>query len=121
MDAEVLEEILKNSEPEKKAREIEIKISARLRKHAENPEFKALGERLEQIKERHEQGFLTSLDFLKAILAVAKDLVEAEKGVSPEEGAESCERGADRAIQRSQNPEYAHHRGTNCRRHRRHC
>jgi type I restriction enzyme R subunit len=51
MDAEVLEEILKNSEPEKKAREIEIKISARLRKHAENPKFKALGERLEQIKE----------------------------------------------------------------------
>ena len=85
MDAEVLEEILKNSEPEKKAREIEIKLSARLRKHADNPEFKALGDRLEQIKERHEQGFLTSLDFLKAILAVAKDVVEAEKDVSPEE------------------------------------
>jgi type I restriction enzyme R subunit len=85
MDAEVLEEILKNSEPEKKAREIEIKISARLRKHADNPKFKALGDRLEQIKERHEQGFLTSLDFLKAILAVAKDVVEAEKEVSPEE------------------------------------
>jgi hypothetical protein len=31
------------------------------------------------------QGFLTSLDFLKAILAVAKDVVEAEKGVSREE------------------------------------
>jgi type I restriction enzyme, R subunit len=85
MDAEVLEEILKNSEPEKKAKEIEIKLSARLRKHADNPEFKALGDRLEQIKERHEQGFLTSLDFLKAILAVAKDVVEAEKQVSPEE------------------------------------
>ena len=83
--AEVLEEILKNSEPEKKAREIEIKLSARLRKHADNPKFKALGDRLEQIKERHEQGFLTSLDFLKAILAVAKDVVEAEKQVSPEE------------------------------------
>ena len=85
MDAEVLEEILKNSEPEKKAREIEIKLSARLRRHADNPKFKALGDRLEQIKERHEQGFLTSLDFLKAILAVAKDVVEAEKQVSPEE------------------------------------
>ena len=85
MDAEVLEEILKNSEPEKKAREIEIKLSARLRRHADTPKFKALGDRLEQIKERHEQGFLTSLDFLKAILAVAKDVVEAEKEVSPEE------------------------------------
>jgi hypothetical protein len=34
MDAQVLEEILKNAEPGKKAREIEIKIVARLRKHA---------------------------------------------------------------------------------------
>jgi len=85
MDAQVLEEILKNAEPEKKAREIEIKLSVRLRRHAADPKFKALGERLEQIKERHEQGFLTSLDFLKAILALAKDVVEAEKEVTPEE------------------------------------
>jgi type I restriction enzyme R subunit len=85
MDADVLEEILKNAEPEKKAREIEIKLSVRLRSHASDPKFKALGERLEKIRERHEQGFLTSLDFLKAILALAKDVVEAEKEVKPEE------------------------------------
>jgi type I restriction enzyme R subunit len=85
MDAQVLEEILKNAEPEKAARQIEIKIVTRLRKHAGNPKFTALGERLEKIKERHEQGFLTSLDFLKEILAVAKDVVEAEKEVAPEE------------------------------------
>lgn len=85
MDAQVLEEILKNTEPEKAARQIEIKIVTRLRKHAGNPKFTALGERLEKIKERHEQGFLTSLDFLKEILAVAKDVVEAEKEVAPEE------------------------------------
>jgi type I restriction enzyme R subunit len=85
MDADVLEEILKNAEPEKKAREIEIKLSVRLRTHGGDPKFKALGERLEKIRERHEQGFLTSLDFLKAILALAKDVVEAEKEVKPEE------------------------------------
>jgi type I restriction enzyme R subunit len=50
MDAQVLEEILKNAEPGKKAREIEIKIIARLRKHAGNPKFTALGERLEKIR-----------------------------------------------------------------------
>ena len=66
MDAQVLEEILKDAEPEKKAREIEIKLIARLRRHLGNPKFTALGERLEKIKERHEQGFLTSLEFLKA-------------------------------------------------------
>ena len=85
MDAQVLEEILKNSEPEKKAREMEIKIVARLRKHTNNPKFTALGERLEKIKERHEQGVLTSLEFLKAILELAKEVVEAEKEAAPEQ------------------------------------
>ena len=85
MDAQVLEEILKDAEPGKKAREIEIKLIARLRKHLGNPKFTALGERLEKIKERHEQGFLTSLEFLKEILELAKEVVEAEKEVDPEE------------------------------------
>jgi type I restriction enzyme, R subunit len=83
MDAQVLEELLKNSEPEKKAREVEIQLVARLRKHAGIPEFTALGERLEKIKERHEQGFLTSLEFLKEVLQLAKEVVEAEKEVNP--------------------------------------
>ena len=50
-----------------------------------NPKFTELGERLEKIRERHEQGFLTSLQFLKEILDLAKDVVEAEKEVEPEE------------------------------------
>ena len=37
---------------------------------------------MEKVKERHEQGFLTSLEFLKVILEIAKDVVEAEKAVS---------------------------------------
>jgi type I restriction enzyme R subunit len=85
MNAQVLEEILKDAEPAKKAREIEIKVIARLRKHIGNPKFTALGERLEKVKERHEQGFLSSLQFLKAILEIAKEVVEAEKEVTPEE------------------------------------
>jgi type I restriction enzyme R subunit len=52
LDAQVLEQILKDVEPEKKAREVEIKIIARLRKHLGNPKFVELGERLERIKDR---------------------------------------------------------------------
>jgi type I restriction enzyme R subunit len=85
MDAQVLEEILKDAEPDKKAREIEIQLIARLRKHLGNPKFTGLGERLEKIKERHEQGFLTSLEFLKAILEIAKEVVEAERESDREE------------------------------------
>jgi len=85
MDAQVLEEILKDAEPEKKGREIEIRLIARLRRHLGNPKFTALGERLEKIRERHEQGFLTSLEFLKEILEVAREFVEAERETDPEE------------------------------------
>lgn len=85
LDAEVLDSILKDANPDKKAREVEIRLVARLRKHAGNPKFKELGERLEQIRERHEQGLLSSLEFLKAILEIARDTVEAEKQAEPEE------------------------------------
>lgn len=85
LDAEVLNSILNDSNPAKKAKEVEIKLIARLRKHAGNPKFKELGERLEKIREKHEQGLLNSLEFLKAILEIAKDTVEAERQVDPEE------------------------------------
>jgi type I restriction enzyme R subunit len=85
MDAQVLEDILKDADPVKRGREIEIKLVARLRKHLGNPKFTELGERLEKIKERHEQGFLTSLEFLKEILELAKEVVEAEKEAEPQE------------------------------------
>ena len=85
MDAQVLEDILKAADPEKKGKEIEIKLIARLRKHTGNVKFKELGERLEKIKERHEQGFLNSLDFLKSMLELAKEVVQAEKQAEPVE------------------------------------
>jgi type I restriction enzyme R subunit len=85
MDAQVLDDILKAADPEKKGKEIEIKLIARLRKHMGMPKFRELGERLEKIKERHEQGFLNSLEFLKAMLELAKEVVAAEKQAEPEE------------------------------------
>lgn len=85
LDAEVLDNILKDANPAKKAREVEIQLIARLRKHAGNPKFKELGERLEKIREKHEQGLLNSLEFLKGILELAKETVEAEKQVEPED------------------------------------
>ncbi|MBM3163630.1 MAG: HsdR family type I site-specific deoxyribonuclease [Chlorobi bacterium] len=83
MDAEVLEEFLNTREPGKKSKEIEIKLVARLRRHKDNPEFIALGERLEMLRQRHEAGLLHSLDFLKELLTLAREVVQAEKQVDP--------------------------------------
>jgi type I restriction enzyme R subunit len=85
LDAQVLEDFLKDRDPEKRGKEIEIKLIARLRKHFGNPKFIELGERLEKIKERHEQGLMTSVEFLKQMLELAKDVVEAEKHADPVE------------------------------------
>ncbi|MET3851420.1 type I restriction endonuclease subunit R [Paenibacillus sp. OAE614] len=85
LDADILQEFMDAKDPKKKSREIEIKLIARLRKHASNPKFIALGERLEKLRERHEQGLVNSIDFLKALLELAKDVVHAEKSVDPQE------------------------------------
>ncbi len=85
MDAEVLEELAAAKDP-KKVKEVEIKIIARIRKHKNDPRFVALGERLERLRERHEQGLLNSREFLKELLELAKDVLTAEKAVTPEDG-----------------------------------
>lgn len=85
MDADVLESLLKDPDPKKKAHEVEIKILRRLRKHGGEKEFVELGERLERLRDRHEQGQLHSLEYLKALADLAKDVVQVEREVVPEE------------------------------------
>jgi len=85
LDAELLEAVLGASDPTRKAKEVTIKLTARLRKHAGNPKFKALAERLEDLKNRHQQGLLVSIDFLKELLELAKDVVKLERETPAEE------------------------------------
>lgn len=83
LDEDLLEAVLGTPDPKKKAREIEIKVSRRLRKHLRDPRFRELGERLEAIRERHEKGLLTSVEFLKELLSLAKDVVAVDQAVAP--------------------------------------
>lgn len=85
MDAELIEDFIAGKEvAKKKARKIEIDLVARLVDRKE-PRFIKLGERLEELRERHEQGLLTSIEFLKHLLQLARDVAEAEREVVPEE------------------------------------
>lgn len=83
MDAEFLEELLENQNPQA-IKELEIKLIARLRKHGNNPRFLALGMQVEELRRRHEQGMITSIEFLKMLLKVAREVVQAEKEVEPQ-------------------------------------
>ncbi len=79
MDADILEGLLDSDDPDKKSKEIEIKLVTRLKRNKDNPVFVELGKRLEMLKEKHEQGLLHSLEFLKELLTIAKEVVQAEK------------------------------------------
>lgn len=68
-----------------KMKKLELQVAARLRKHGDNPLFVALGERLEKLKERHEQGLIDSLEFLKNLLQIARETLEVENRVNPAE------------------------------------
>lgn len=89
MDADFLDELLGERDPEK-IREVEIKVIARIRKHGSNPKFIALGKQLEDLKNRMEQGLVNSLDYLKQLLEIARKVLQAEKDVDPEEERQSA-------------------------------
>lgn len=85
LDAELLEAAMSAPDPTKRSKEFEFKLTARLRRHMGNPRYKALSERLEALKERHERALLNSVDFLKQLLELARDLVRTEKDTPREE------------------------------------
>ncbi|KJS13221.1 MAG: DEAD/DEAH box helicase [Peptococcaceae bacterium BRH_c8a] len=86
LDADIIDEYLEGrKDPVKAAKRIQINLVARIQAHGNNPKFTMLGERLEELREKHEQGLITSIEFLKRLLELAKDAAEAEKETVPEE------------------------------------
>ncbi len=120
LDAELLEAVLKTDNPDRKAKELQIKIVDRLRKHMGNPLYRKLSERLERLKEQHEAGQLHSIAFLKALLDLARDLVNAEKEVPPAEDEDRGKTALTELFQQTRTSRHPHHGRTHRRRHRRH-
>lgn len=64
---------------------VEIDLIARIRNHDKDKKFIRLGERLEDLRVRHEAGLVESVDFLKELLEMAREARAAEIEVVPEE------------------------------------
>ena len=105
LDANLLEAVLGSPDPNKKAKEIEIKVSRWLNKRLHDPRFKALGERLEDLKERHERGLLTSVEFLKELLNLARDVVTTERTQPPIERESKGKAALTALFEEAKNPE----------------
>lgn len=86
MDAAIIEQFIAgNTTQDKRRRKIELDLAAIIRKHPNDARFIELGERMEKLREEHEAGLLTSMEFLKALLEMAKDAARMEREVIPEE------------------------------------
>ncbi|ALM20156.1 DEAD/DEAH box helicase [Nonlabens sp. MIC269] len=80
LDADVIENIFNNPDP-KNAKKLEKILIKRFKKHAGDPKFKSLSERLEALRDKAELGLITSIEFVKELCKLAKETVEAEKEI----------------------------------------
>jgi len=78
LDADVIEDIFNNPDP-KKAKQLEKILIKRFKKYGLNPRFKRLSERLEALRDRAEQGLISSIEFIKELCKIAKETVKTEK------------------------------------------
>lgn len=86
MDAELIDDFIeKQKDIKKTTKQVEINLIAKIRQHSNDPKFIQLGEKLENLREKHERGLITSIEFLKLLLELARDAAKAEKEVVPEE------------------------------------
>lgn len=86
LDADLIDAFIeKNGNVKKAVKKIEINLVAKILDHSNEPRFVKLGEKLEALRQKHEQGLITSIEFLKTLLELAKEAAQAEKEVVPEE------------------------------------
>lgn len=83
LDADVIENIFNNPDP-RNAKKLEKILVKRFKKNAGNPKFKKLSELLEALRDKAEQGLITSIEFVKELCKLAKETLQAEKELEAE-------------------------------------
>jgi len=78
LNADVIDDIFNNPDP-KQVKKLEKDLAKRFKNNAGNPKFKDLSERLEDLRDKAEQGLITSIDFVKQLCQLARETVLAEK------------------------------------------
>lgn len=86
MDAELIDDFIASQKDIKKATmKVEINLVAMIQRHSKDPKYIELGEKLEKLRDQHKQGLIGSIEFLKMLLALAREAARAERTVVPEE------------------------------------
>lgn len=80
LDAEVIDGLMNKKNPKEAERIVKILID-RFKGNPGNQKFKALGERLEELRDRAEQGLISSVEFIKQLCELAKDTLRVEREI----------------------------------------
>jgi type I restriction enzyme R subunit len=83
LDAEVIDELMNKKDPDQAQRVLKILVG-RLGRHGGNPIFKDLSKRLEEVRDKAEKGLINSIEFIKELCQLAKETLQAERGIEPE-------------------------------------
>ncbi|SFS79288.1 type I restriction endonuclease subunit R [Lutibacter maritimus] len=78
LDADVIEDLFNNPDP-KNIKKLEKILIKRFKKYGDLPKFKSLSERLQDLRDKAEQGLITSIEFVKRLCEIARETVKAEK------------------------------------------
>ena len=104
LDSEIIQRFIAgDTSQKKKTKKLEIDLRALILKHPNDPRFIKLGERLEKLREEHEAGLMNSIEFLKALLALAKEDAQMEQEVVPEEEQDKGKAMLTRLFERVRN------------------
>lgn len=81
LNTDVINQALSESEIKKKTIEIEQVLRLRLQNHIGEVNYQKFAEKLDQLRKKMEESLCTSIDFLKQLLTLAKDLLSEEQKV----------------------------------------
>lgn len=105
LDAAVLDAAITEADAKKKIKEVEQLLIPRIRQHINDPKFKRLAQKMDELREKMAQNLKTSIEFLKDILEMAKEVLEAEKDVKPVDNRERAKAALTELFQSIKNPE----------------
>jgi len=95
VDADIIDSIIEDEKKrEKKIIEVEKMLRMRLGNHKGEGKFKEFAEKLDELRKRMEESLITSIDFLKQLLQLAREVLEEEKKVEQPEDSHAKARAA---------------------------
>lgn len=95
VDADVIDAVLGDAQKvQKKALEVEKMLKLRLGEHNGDPNYKKFADKLDELRKRMEENLITSIDFLRELLATAKEILQEEQRLEQPEDKRAQARAA---------------------------